>query len=103
MTNNTSLIDWLSFTLPTAYSWHALALNKSVHPLIFDLFGLKTPGANVTLGKGKWYKERHTISSATGKPLIHVYLDPTAETTPELPHSRSQGTHSAVAPMHYIT
>lgn len=76
---STAIIDWISFTLPTAYSWQALALGNSVHPIIMDLFGVRTPNGNTALGKGKWYRERHTINSVTGRPLIHVYLDPVAE------------------------
>lgn len=70
--DNHALIDWLSFSLPRSYNWQEFA------PLLTDLFQLDSRWIQPEIGKANWYRYRHTINTPSGRPLLHIYTEPTA-------------------------
>lgn len=76
--NKTALIDWLSFSIPQEFSWDN-ASRTSVHPIFKHLFGIEPPIGYTKVESDRWYRERHTVFSSSGHPMLHISLRPTTE------------------------
>lgn len=74
--DNTSHIDWLSFSLPTTYyRW------EDLQPVMLSLFGLDIRNMTEPPPKASnWYRQHFVVRApTTGKTLLHVYIEPTAK------------------------
>lgn len=76
-----ALIDWLGVSIPEAYHWPSTSdfTRRDITPLLVDLFGIDPATAKIRTSGANWYRNRHTITTPSGAPLVHIYTEPTAE------------------------